>query len=67
MAFNPSPKVAAARDYGRKFGQDVVIIITFSEGFSRYEIVSFGEDKKRCAQAKIIADELEKAVRELEL
>jgi hypothetical protein len=67
MAFNPSPKVAAARDYGRKFKQDVVIITTFSEGFSRYEIVSYGEDKKRCAQAKIIAEELEKAVQELEL
>ncbi|KKU86992.1 MAG: hypothetical protein UY18_C0050G0020, partial [Microgenomates group bacterium GW2011_GWF2_47_9] len=27
MAWNPSPKVASAREYGKKFGADQVIII----------------------------------------
>lgn len=67
MAFNPSPKVAAARDYAKKFGHEAVLIISFGHNFSTYEIVSYGEDKKRCAEAKSIADEMEKAVRELEI
>jgi len=27
MAWNPDPKVAAAREFGRKFGKDVVVIL----------------------------------------
>ncbi len=67
MAFNPSPKVAAARDYGRKYGKDVVVIVSFDENFGRYEIVSWGKNRELCQNGKIIGDELEKAVKELEL
>lgn len=56
MTFNPSPKVAAARDFARRFKKPMVIIISFSaEGF---EYASYGENQKLCTQAKRIGDYL---------
>ncbi len=56
MAFNPSPKVAAARDIGHKFNQDMVIIIMVNSFTGTIEYASYGENKILCDQAKKMAD-----------
>jgi hypothetical protein len=56
MAWNPSPKVAAARDYGNKFGADQVIIIAIDNKRETIEAVSYGETKRLCAETKGLAD-----------
>ena len=56
MAWNPSPKVAAARDYAQKFDKAMVLIIGFSpEGI---EVVSFGKNKPLCEEAKKYGDRI---------
>ena len=62
MAWNPSPKVAAARDYGQKFGADQVIIIAIDNRRETIEAISYGETKRLCAETKGLADVAYKAV-----
>jgi len=51
MAWNPSPEVAAARDFGKQFGADrVVIYYTLPDG--RYGYASYGKTKELCKQAR---------------
>ena len=64
MAWNPSPKVAFARDYGKKFGADQVIIIAIDNRRETMEAVSFGETKSSCAEAKRFANAAYNAVYE---
>lgn len=55
MVWNPSPEVAAARDFGKKFGQKMVIIYHFDDlGIMGY--ASWGENRKLCDRARAIAD-----------
>jgi hypothetical protein len=56
MAWNPSPKVAAARDMGRKFKADKVIVIMINESVSKIEAISYGETKTECEIAKRLSD-----------
>ena len=52
MAWNPSPKVAAARDIGKKFNFDQVIIIGINNDRDQMEAITYGSTKSSCAQAK---------------
>ena len=52
MAWNPSPKVAAARDIGKKFGFDQVIILGINNDKDQMEAISYGSTKSSCGQAK---------------
>lgn len=56
MAWNPSPEVAAARDFGTKFGFDQVIVLhrNSQTGFIGY--ASYGKTKALCDDAKTLAD-----------
>ena len=54
MAFNPSPKVAVARDFAKKFNKKMVII--FSTDDKNLEYASYGETKSLCDEAKRLAD-----------
>ena len=57
MAFNPSPQVAAVRDFAAKFGFDQVIIIGITvEGEIGY--ASYGKTPALCAKAKQLADKI---------
>jgi len=58
MAWNPSPKVAAARDFGKKFKKQKVIILALDEQAGTFELTSYGETKKKCAEAKVVADDI---------
>jgi len=57
MAWNPSPQVAAARDFGKKFGKNQVIILHFDKD-GRVGYASYGETKSLCDNTKKIADKI---------
>jgi len=56
MAWNPDPKVAAAREFGRKYGKDVVIILSLNTAQGTIEYVSYGKTKDLCSAARKLAD-----------
>ena len=63
MAWNPSPKVAAARDYGMKFGKDMVIIIaTDGREPPTLEAVTYGADVQLCRCAQVLGDTAYQAI-----
>ena len=55
MAWNPSPKVAEARDFGEKFDKKMVIILSIDK-YNDLEYASYGKTKGLCGIAKNIAD-----------
>ena len=55
MAWNPSPKVAAARDFGKKFNQDIVIILHVSKD-GQIGYASYGKTRPLCTAARQLAD-----------
>lgn len=61
MAWNPSPKVAAARDFGKEFGKDMVIILSVDQE-GRLEYASYGKDKFLCNRARMLADKAFSAI-----
>jgi hypothetical protein len=56
MAWNPSPKVADARELARKHGANKVIVLLVDERRGTLESISYGEDRRQCAEAKRLAD-----------
>jgi len=57
MAWNPSPQVAAARDFGVKFHKEVVIVLHVgADGTVGY--ASYGRTRALCAKARELADEI---------
>ncbi len=62
MAWNPSPEVAAARDFGKKFGWDEVIVLHLNTKTGRMGYASYGETVKLCAETRKLADVAIKAV-----
>ena len=58
MAFNPSPQVAAARDFAKQFGKDIVIICHVQESPEGIEVgyASYGKDPARCNLGKKLGD-----------
>ena len=56
MAFNPSPTVAAARDFGTKFGADMVIILHINSETGKIGYVSWGQTPELCKLTKVCAD-----------
>lgn len=63
MAWNPSPKVAAARDFGEEFGKDLVIILSVDQE-GRLEYASYGKNQFLCNQAQELADKAFNAIME---
>ncbi len=51
MAWNPSPKVAEARDIAQRHGMDKVIIVMIDEAAGGFDVVSYGKTKAMCRQA----------------
>ena len=67
MAWNPSPEVAVARDFGKKFNYDKVYIIGVNESSGKFEIISYGETKQKCGEARICADQIYEMIRSGEI
>lgn len=55
MAWNPSPKVGAAREFGKEFDKELVIILSVDRD-GRLEYASYGKTKAKCYQAKRLVD-----------
>ena len=55
MAWNPSPKVAAARDFAEKFKKQQVVILAIDDS-GQLDYASYGTTKHLCSTAKILAD-----------
>lgn len=64
MAWNPSPEVAVAREFGKKFNYDKVYIIGVNESKGQFEIVSYGETKQKCGEARICADVIHEQIQQ---
>lgn len=66
MSWNPSPKVAAARDYGMKFGKQQVIILALGltpDGQNvAFEVISYGQTRELCATAGRLAGKIKDAI-----
>ena len=60
MAFNPTPEVAAARDFARKFKKQQVIIIAIDT--DTLQVATYGETVELCAEAKKLGDRCYNAV-----
>lgn len=56
MAFNPSPKVADAREIAKKWGKQQVIILGIDAKLGTVEYASYGATRELCADAKRKAD-----------
>lgn len=56
MAFNPDPMVRAAADFAKEFGADRVIV-WYTKTDGEYGFASYGEDTKKCGEAKRIAED----------
>ena len=63
MAWNPCPEVAAARDFGKKFNSDRVVIV-YTTRDNRVGLVTYGETKKLCDATKLLGDAAYQAVYE---
>ena len=57
MAWNPSPEVAAARDFGKKFDKKMVVIFHVN-GKGEIGYASYGETKELCGAARQLADRI---------
>lgn len=55
MAWNPSPKVAHARSFGKAFDCPQVIVL-FVQRDGRLGYASYGERKKLCDETRKLAD-----------
>jgi len=58
MAWNPTPKVAAARDFGNKFRKDKVVIISIDYAAGTLEATTFGKTRAMCAEAEKLGNVL---------
>ena len=56
MAFNLSAEVSVARDFGKKFNRETVIILSVDPSDGRLRYASYGETKKLCDEAKKFGD-----------
>jgi len=62
MAWNPEPKVAAARDFGEKFKSPMVVILSIDVEKESICYVSYGKTRALCDTAKEIAGIAQKAI-----
>lgn len=56
MAFNPSPQVAAARDFAQKFDRDITVILSVNTKTGRIEYASYGATSRLCSEARKLGD-----------
>jgi len=54
MAWNPSPKVADARDIAKRWGSQQVIIVSLNRVNGTLEFASYGKTKQLCEEAGIL-------------
>ncbi len=67
MAWNPSPEVAAARDFANKFGAERVVIVHVNDSTGKMGFVTYGANRALCDDTKRLGEAAYNAVyKELE-
>lgn len=56
MAWNPTPEVAALRDYAKRFGGEYIVLIHINEREEKMGVVTYGETREKCGRAKKLGD-----------
>ena len=56
MAFNPSPEIAAARNFAHRFCKEQVIIVGIDRLLGTLAVYTYGQNKALCDDAKIVGD-----------
>jgi hypothetical protein len=64
MAWNPHPKVADAREFGRKWNKQMVVVLSMNTKENTLELTSYGDTVERCKAAKVLGDAAYDAVME---
>lgn len=62
MAWNPHPDVAKARTLARELGFEQIMIVAVSRKKNQLKLVTYGETKALCANAKQLGDAAYNAV-----
>lgn len=57
MGWQNDPQITAARDYGKRFNWQAVIILSFDNS-ERYSLVTWGKDKKLCDATKKVGNSI---------
>jgi hypothetical protein len=65
MSWNPSPEVAAARDFGNKFDADQVVIVYIKRSTRQMGSVTYGKTMQLCRDTKPLGDAAYQAVRDM--
>ena len=61
VAWNPSPKIAAARDFGKKHKKHMVAIVAINFEDNTVEVTTYGETVQLCKCAALMGKPLHDA------
>lgn len=62
MAWNPTPEIAALRDFAAKFNRPIVVMFSLAPDGNRFHIETYGKTKQLCKLAGAFGDEIAKRV-----
>ena len=62
MAWNPTPEVAALRDFGAKFDRPVVVTFALHPNGDEFSIISYGKTRKLCKLAASFGKQIADAI-----
>lgn len=62
MAWNPSPEIAALRDFSEKFDRPVVVAFSLTPDGNRFHVTTYGKTKQLCKLAGSFGDEIAKRI-----
>lgn len=58
MAWNPTPEVAALRDFGKKFDRPVVVTISLDPNGKSFHLTTYGKTRSLCKVAGSFGDRI---------
>jgi len=62
--WNPSPEIAAAREYDKKFDRPVVVVFSLEKCGNRFSVTTYGRSKALCTLAAEFGDQIAQAVKD---
>jgi hypothetical protein len=64
MAWNPSPDIAALRDFSKRFDKPVVVAFSINADRESFTITTYGRDKKLCKLAGAFGARIAEAIKD---
>ncbi len=62
MAWNPSPDVAALREFAAKFNRPIVVTLSIEPDGQRFHVTTFGKTQKLCKLAASFGEQIAKRI-----